>query len=96
MKVGNNYSILAEVELGDLTPGDVDVQIYYGRVESGDNSAREYVNMTDITKKSKSASYTYKGEIECRDTGLFGFTLRILPKHDLLINQFELGLIRWA
>jgi len=96
LKVGDKYFITAEVELGDLAPSDVDVQIYYGRVESGDNSSRKYVNMTDISKKIKSTKYTYKGEIECKGTGLFGFTLRVLPRHDLLINQFELGLIRWA
>jgi starch phosphorylase len=96
LKVGSKYSIFAEVELGDLTPNDVDVQIYYGKVENGDDSAKGFVNMTDVTKKTKSNKPTYRGEIECKDTGLFGFTLRVLPKHELLINQFELGLIRWA
>ena len=52
--------------------------------------------MTHIVKKTKSSKYIYRGEINCKDTGQFGFTLRLLPKHPMLINQFELGLIRWA
>ena len=96
LKVGNTYPVIAEVELGDLTPGDVDVQIYYGKVDEAHNDKRNFVNMIDVTEKVKNPKYTYRGEIECEDTGLYGFTLRILPKHDLLINQFELGLIRWA
>jgi starch phosphorylase len=84
------------VELGELTTDDVEVQIYFGKVDSGDESSRNYTNMADITKKVKSGKITYRGEIECKDTGLIGFTLRILPKHKQLINAFEMGLIRWA
>jgi starch phosphorylase len=96
LKVGAKYPVIAEVELGDLTPDDVEVQIYFGKVDGGENTARNFVNMMNVTKKSKDSKYTYRGEIECKDTGLIGFTLRILPKHELLINPFELSLIRWA
>lgn len=96
LKVGLKYPILAEIELGELTPEDVDVQIYYGKVDDGIDATKSFVNMAHIVKKTKSSKYLYRGEINCKDTGQFGFTLRILPKHPMLINQFELGLIRWA
>lgn len=96
LKVGLKYPILAEVELGDLTPDDVDVQIYYGKVDEGIDGTKSFVTMTHVIKKTKSSKYIYRGEINCKDTGQFGFTLRLLPKHPLLINKFELGLIRWA
>lgn len=96
LKVGLKYPILAEVELGELTPDDVEVQIYYGKVDDGLEGSKKFVNMTHVVKKTKSTKYIYRGEIECKDTGQFGFTLRLLPKHSLLINPFELGLIRWA
>ncbi len=96
LKVGFKYPVVAEVELGDLTPDDVNIQIYFGKVDNGSDRLKSYVAMSHVPKKSKSAPYTYRGEIECKETGQFGFTLRILPKHPLLINSFELGLIRWA
>ncbi len=96
LKVGEKYPIVAEVELGELTTNDVDVQIYFGKVDSGDETSRNYTNMIDVSKKNKSDKNIYRGEIECKDTGLIGFTLRILPKHKQLINPFEMGLIRWA
>ncbi|MHB8904978.1 MAG: alpha-glucan family phosphorylase [Melioribacteraceae bacterium] len=96
LKVGLKYPILAEVELGELTPDDVDVQIYFGKVDNGIDGTKSVVNMSHVIKKQKSSKYIYRGEINCKDTGQFGFTLRLLPKHPLLINQFELGLIRWA
>ena len=96
LKVGLKYPILAEIELGDLTPNDVDVQIYYGKIDDGIEGTKSFVTMTNVVKKIKTTKYTYRGDIECKETGQFGFTLRILPKHPLLINPFELGLIRWA
>ena len=96
LKVGLAYPILAEIELGDLTPNDVDVQIYYGKVDEGIEGTKSIVAMTHVLKKNKSTKYIYRGEINCKDTGQFGFTLRVLPKHPQLINPFELGLIRWA
>ncbi len=95
-KVGNKYPIVAEVELGNLTPDDVEVQIYFGKIDNGSVDNKGFVNMAYLPKKSKSNRFVYRGEIDCKDTGQFGFTLRILPKHEVLINPFELGLIRWA
>lgn len=95
IKVGLTFPIIAEIELGDLTPNDVEVQIYFGKVDGPAESAKSIVKMNHV-KKAKSTNYTYRGEIDCKDTGQFGFTLRILPQHPMLINSFELGLIRWA
>jgi starch phosphorylase len=96
-KVGANYPISAVVELGGLTPDDVEVQIYYGDMnKQGEIHANQFTPMKSDGKITDSSRYKYSGEIECIETGNFGFTLRILPKHDLLINKFELGLIRWA
>lgn len=97
LKVGACYAISAEVSLGELTPEDVTVQIYYGKV--GEKKAAEessFVNMDFDSENQKNKSYIYKGEIPCDKTGQFGFTLRILPKNELLVNPFEMGLIHWA
>ena len=95
--VGDLFAITALVELGDLTPNDVEVQIYYGDMNKQDQiHANKFKPMKFTRRVNGSTQFRYKGEIECGETGNFGYTLRILPKHDLLINKFELGLIRWA
>jgi starch phosphorylase len=96
LKVGLKYPIVAEVELGELTPDDVDVQIYFGKVDEIAQGNKSYVTMNNTPKKNKSSVFAYRGEIECKDTGQFGYTLRVVPKHALLQNPFDLGLIRWA
>ncbi|MCF8264363.1 MAG: alpha-glucan family phosphorylase, partial [Melioribacteraceae bacterium] len=89
--VGEKYFIEAEVATGDLTNDDIEVQIYYGKVDDKNKAhANSYVTMTCV-EDTKGKNKKYKGEIDCGATGQFGYTLRILPKHKLLVNQFELG-----
>lgn len=95
LTVGSKNKISAQVMLGNLTPDDVEVQIYYGKVdEQSIPHANEFVNMKN--SGGENGTYSYTGEINCERTGQFGYTLRVLPKHNLLINPFELGLIKWA
>ncbi len=95
--VGQKYEISAIVELGNLTPDDVEVQIYFGDLNKKDEPhANKFTTMKFVEKVNESGQFKYHGEIPCETTGNFGYTLRILPNHHLLINSFELGLIRWA
>ena len=95
LTVGTKYKITAEVALGNLSPNDVEVQIYYGKVdEQNIPHSNEFVNMKNSS--GENGKYIYTGEINCERTGQFGYTLRVLPNNSLLINQFELGLIKWA
>ncbi len=96
-KVGEKYKISAVVELGELSPADVEVQIYYGSFSKKDEPHANKFTVMEFVKKTQNKNrYEYEGYIPCESTGQFGYTLRVLPKHELLINNFELGLIRWA
>lgn len=96
MNVGLEYPVVAEVDLGELTPDDIEVQIYYGKIGDGNDSQKLSVTMNHVPRKVKSNVYFYRGEIDCQSTGQFGYTLRVVPKHELLNNPYELGLIKWA
>ncbi len=97
LKVNSNYIIEADVKLGELSPADVEVQVYYGSVDSRDETyANKCVDMKHVPAENASDTFHYQGEILCSSSGQFGFTLRILPKHELLINPFELDVICWA
>jgi starch phosphorylase len=66
-------------------------------METSNNLHRnETVKMVVEAKPGKSGNYKYSGCIKPVYTGQQGFTIRILPKHELLINPFELGVIYWA
>jgi glycogen phosphorylase len=97
MQVDTTYNLTCEVDLGKLSPNDVDVQIYYGKVDDRyETNANSYVVMNFVETNEESKTHSFSGEIKCRNTGNFGYTLRVLPKHELLHNPFELNLIHWA
>jgi len=37
----------------------------------------------------------FVGSMPCRNTGQYGVAVRILPRHDNLVNPYEMGLILW-
>lgn len=97
VKVGTKYKINAEIDLGSLTPEDVKVQIYYGEMDSKEEAhSNSTVDMEFVPNGNTTGKFKYHGEIDCQRSGNFGFTLRVLPNHKMLINAFELGLIKWA
>lgn len=95
--VGQELPITAELFLGELTPQDVEVQVYYGPVDNQDNPEyNETIVLKSESRKTKEGNYKYTGSITTRRSGQQGFTIRVLPKHSLLINPFEMGLVYWA
>jgi len=96
IKVGDKFVVNAEIDLGELTPNDVEVQIYFGKLVANGNTQNNSYTIMNHLSKSKTNVHSYQGEVTCKDTGQFGYTFRILPKHKLLINPFEMGLIKWA
>ncbi len=96
IKVGDKFIVNAEIDLGELSPNDVEVQIYFGKLVANGNTQNNSYTIMNHLSKSKTNIHSYQGEVTCKDTGQFGYTFRILPKHKLLINPFEMGLIKWA
>jgi len=95
--VGEDFPVKAEIDLGSLTPDDVQLQIYYGPIENGNNPQNySTVIMKVESKKNKEGYYKYSGNINSKKSGQQGFTIRVLPKNELQINPFELGVIYWA
>jgi len=94
--IGSELPVQARVDLGSIKPEDVSVQIYEGKV--GAQRVIQNPNIVEMTCQGsgKDGVYTYTGSVLCRETGLHGFVLRIIPRHDDLANPLDTGLIFWA
>lgn len=94
-KVGEEMEVTARIQLGSLTPKDVSVEIYYGRLDSqGEFQDRRTTPMKAL--EGGEEIHTYVGQIPCGATGRFGFTVRVIPSRDRLENPFTLALATWA
>lgn len=93
--VGKPLDIAATVSLGNLKPEDVTVQVYFGAVNHL-GEIKDAASSKLEFKKSDGHYYFYEGVFECPDTGMQGFTIRVLPTHPLIVEPAELYLCIWA
>jgi starch phosphorylase len=88
--------VRVRVHLGSLGPQDVAVELYQGLLDDkGQIPDGEVIAMSG-TQSDSDGSHLFVGAIPCRTSGLHGYTLRILPRHEDLSNPYEPGLILWA
>lgn len=94
--VGTEVPVQARVHLGNLSPDDVEVQFYVGRI----NSSGEIVDATSVQMKrvedQEDGWYRYEATQRPSETGRYGYTIRVLPKHPDLESPFIPGLITWV
>ena len=95
-QLGGALHLRAEVRLGGLQPTDVDVQAVYGTVD-GDESLRDTqavsLQLTETGTGDDGGVQRYEGDLPLARTGSFGYTVRVLPRHELLTNPAELGVV---
>lgn len=86
--------VSVKVSLGELTPEDVSVQIYHGRVDPHGELVNTSIFELKFKNKTESIS-EYQGEYFCNDPGMQGFTVRILPTNSLIVDKSHLYICRW-
>ena len=85
------------VHLGALKPEEVAVELYHGRVNAGGQIVNAIATAMDVTDSGEGGYYTFAAEpVSCSDSGLHGYTVRILPYHPDLPLGLIPGLICWA
>jgi starch phosphorylase len=94
-QLGGFLHLRAEVDLNGLDPEDVDVSAVYGAVDEDDRLID--VRTVSLSQIEVSDGPTrYDGDLPLERTGSFGYTVRVLPKSELLSTFGELGLIATA
>jgi starch phosphorylase len=92
-QVGTDLSVRAIVELGGLSPGEVEVQACYGRVDETDSLHDASTVALSHVGEADEGGYRYEGTVPLARTGAFGYAVRVLPYHPLLATPAELGLV---
>ncbi len=94
-EVGMALKIEAEVHLGTLSPEDVVVQICSGSLDTEQNLTNCNVEGMSCSGAVGEGIYGYEGYIACDESGLFGYSVRILPSHADMADHFDLEKMRW-
>ncbi|MFT7840094.1 alpha-glucan family phosphorylase [Saccharothrix sp. BKS2] len=84
--LGSPVGVRARVELAGLEPSEVDVQVALGRVADSDELYDVVTHPMAYTGNGN-----YEAEVPLPHAGAVGYTVRVLPRHDLLASPAELG-----
>jgi starch phosphorylase len=85
--------VFAFVSLGDLDPGDVEVQVAYGHASESDDLRNVETTSLEFAESYEGGRHRFEGNLVLSRTGAFGYTVRILPKHPGMANPAEMGLV---
>ncbi len=94
-KVGETMQVEAMVDLPDLDPGAVQVQLYAGHINASGEIEDPQVFRMNYARQLAPGRHVFAGEIQCKLSGRQGFALRVLPGYKDLATPFEPGLIIW-
>jgi len=95
LQVGDQIKVTAGISLGKLSPEEVSVELYYGKMTSRD-TFEDPARIEMTSEKNEKGTHHYKVECPCNQTGRHGFAVRVIPKHEYLVHPFLSGLIRWG
>ncbi|PZS25650.1 MAG: DUF3417 domain-containing protein [Pseudonocardiales bacterium] len=94
-QLGSVLTLRAEVALNGLSPDDVCVEAVYGAVDAEDRLTDTESIALKAVEPMDGAS-RFEGDVPLERTGPFGYTVRVLPKNDLLDSPSELGVVSSA
>ena len=84
-------SVRAFVALGELSPDDVEVQLAHGTIAHEDDMVDVVTAAMTVAESYDGGRHRYEGTVTLERTGPFGYTVRVLPSHELLASPAELG-----
>lgn len=93
--IGDVLQVRALVNLGDLAPDDVHVNVVSGTPGESDELTNTQVLALDWSREIDGRQL-YTAALSLDRSGDFGYSVQILPRHDALANTAELGLIATA
>ncbi len=95
LKVGDTIEVTSKIQIDGIDPAGIAVQLLYGVINAeGTLDCFNILEMENISRNDNNENI-YKVTINCESSGKYGYTIRILPKNDLLANPYIPGLITW-
>jgi starch phosphorylase len=89
-------TVRARVALGSLGPDDVEVQVVTGIVgQAGELEEPTSIELRPVGDPSD-GHHVYEAELRLEVAGRRGLTVRVVPRHPLLVDPLELGCVAWA
>jgi starch phosphorylase len=92
-ELGQKLGLRVFVSVGALTPDDVRVEVVHGRVDDNDRLLAPSSTVLEPAEMYEDGRWRYEGTLTLERAGSFGYTVRVLPRNELLASTAEMNLI---
>ena len=93
---GNKIEVGCEVQLPNIDVENIQAQVYYGKIlDTGTVENIQIIPMKLINAEDATRNYTFGAKIELNSGGNYGYTFRIMPKHEMLLEAENMNLVKW-
>ena len=93
---GNNIEVKCKVKLPNISKENIEAQVYYGRIdENGVVDDITIIPMILEEVDEENRIYTYKSKVNLVNGGNYGYTFRVMPKHEMILESSNLNLVKW-
>ena len=97
LSVGNRLHVCARLQLGALTPDQVAVDLYVGRLDADGELTDAYAIPMKAAGQDSAGVWAFEAAtVPCPRSGLHGYTVRVTPFHPHRTKTFLPGAITWA
>jgi len=93
---GNKIDVNCKVTLPDISVDNIVVEVYAGKITT--NGIIENITVTPmelIEENAETREYSYTAKLELKTGGDYGYTFRVMPKHEMLLHAENLNLVKW-
>ncbi len=99
VSLGQTLQVTASIQLGKLGNEEVVVDLCHGVLgQDGDSEKLLNRNITAMVSEEQISPgiWRFKGNINCEETGVFAYNIRVLPFHPYLFNPLSMNLVAWG
>ena len=93
---GNQIEVKCTVTLPNIDVNHIRVEVYYGKfLEDGTIQDVSIIPMKCDGKDEENRKYHYTTRIDLISGGNYGYSFRVMPQHEMLLESENLDLVKW-
>ena len=93
---GNNIEVGCEVKLPNslIDIESINAQVFYGKIAT--NGVVDDIKIDDMNYLGEEdGKHRFTAKIALKSGGDYGYTFRVIPKNNMILNPMNLNLIKW-
>lgn len=96
LQVGSKFEVKTIVNLGNIAPDFVRVELYHGKLSMKDEITEPTIVEMKHSSDLGNGRHSFIGSLECVNTGQSGYAIRMYPYHKDLGYKFDMKMIIWS